>query len=77
MPRALLSVQKNVSDARAVIFVERIEPSIPSELHSNTRLLDEAFSTITVEFVCHLFMCYIFLTCFQVERSFQVALTRL
>jgi len=51
MLRALLSVQENVPDARTVIFVHaygRID-AIPSELHPNARLLDEAFPTITVE----------------------------
>lgn len=51
MLRALLSVQKNVSDARTVIFVHAYKSidAIPSELHPNARLLDEAFPTITVE----------------------------
>jgi hypothetical protein len=51
MLRALLSVQKNVSDARTVIFVHAYKGinAIPSELHPNARLLDEAFPTITVE----------------------------
>ena len=53
MLRALLSVQKNVPDARTVVFVHayRTIDVIPSELHPNARLLDEAFPTITVEFV--------------------------
>jgi hypothetical protein len=53
MLRALLSVQENVPDARTVIFVHayRTIDAIPSELHPNARLLDEAFPTITVEFV--------------------------
>ncbi|KAI9447452.1 amino acid permease-domain-containing protein [Lactarius indigo] len=51
MLRALLSVQKNVPDARTVIFVHayRTIDAIPSELHPNARLLDEAFPTITVD----------------------------
>ena len=51
MLRALLSVQKNVPDARTVIFVHayRSIDAVPSELHPNARLLDEAFPTITVE----------------------------
>ena len=51
MLRALLSVQENVPDARTVIFVHayRSIDAIPSELHPNARLLDEAFPTITVE----------------------------
>ncbi|KAN0137458.1 Amino acid permease domain containing protein [Lactarius tabidus] len=51
MLRALLSVQKNVPDARTVIFVYayRTIDAIPSELHPNARLLDEAFPTITVD----------------------------
>jgi len=51
MLRALLSVQKNVPDARTVIFVHayRSIDAIPSELHPNARLLDEAFPTITVD----------------------------
>ena len=53
MLRALLSVQENVPDARTVIFVHAYGTidAIPSELHPNVRLLDEAFPTITVEFV--------------------------
>ncbi|KAI0278600.1 amino acid permease-domain-containing protein [Russula aff. rugulosa BPL654] len=51
MLRALLSVQKNVPDARTVIFVHayRSIDAVPSELHPNARLLDEAFPTITVD----------------------------
>ncbi|KAH9970461.1 amino acid permease-domain-containing protein [Russula compacta] len=51
MLRALLSVQRNVPDARTVIFVHayRNIDAIPSELHPNARLLDEAFPTITVD----------------------------
>lgn len=51
MLRALLSVQKNVPDARTVIFVHAYKTidAIPSELHPNARLLDEAFPTITVD----------------------------
>ncbi|KAI0296098.1 hypothetical protein B0F90DRAFT_1820116 [Multifurca ochricompacta] len=51
MLRALLSVQKNVPDARTVIFVHAYHSidAVPSELHPNARLLDEAFPTITVE----------------------------
>ncbi|KAH9057249.1 amino acid permease-domain-containing protein [Lactarius vividus] len=51
MLRALLSVQKNVPDARTVVFVYayRTIDAIPSELHPNARLLDEAFPTITVD----------------------------
>lgn len=51
MLRALLSVQKNVPDARTVIFVHAYKSIdvVPSELHPNARLLDEAFPTITVE----------------------------
>jgi hypothetical protein len=51
MLRALLSVQKNLPDARTVIFVHayRSIDAIPSELHPNARLLDEAFPTVTVE----------------------------
>ncbi|KAI9451769.1 amino acid permease-domain-containing protein [Lactarius psammicola] len=51
MLRALLSVQKNVPDARTVVFVHayRTIDAIPSELHPNARLLDEAFPTITVD----------------------------
>ena len=53
MLRALLSVQENVPDARTVIFVHAYGTidAIPSELHPNVRLLDEAFPTITVESV--------------------------
>ena len=53
MLRALLSVQQNVPDARTVVFVHAYGTidAIPSELHPNVRLLDEAFPTITVEFV--------------------------
>ena len=53
MLRALLSVEKNIPDARTVIFVHayRSIEAIPSELHPNARLLDEAFPTITVELV--------------------------
>jgi len=42
---------KNVPDARMVISVHayRSIDAIPSELHPNARLLDEAFPTITVE----------------------------
>lgn len=51
MLRALLSVEKNFPDARTVIFVHayRSIDAVPSELHPNARLLDEAFPTITVE----------------------------
>ena len=57
MLRALLSAQKNVPDARTVIFVHAYGTidAIPSELHPNVRLLDEAFPTITVEFVLNIF----------------------
>ncbi|KAI0047380.1 hypothetical protein FA95DRAFT_1559224 [Auriscalpium vulgare] len=51
MLQALLSVQRNAPDARTVVFVHAY-PSvdrIPSELHPNTRLLDEAFPTITID----------------------------
>ena len=53
MLRALLSVEKNIPDARTVIFVHAYRgiDAIPSELHPNARLLDEAFPTITVELV--------------------------
>ncbi|KAI0245718.1 amino acid permease-domain-containing protein [Lactifluus subvellereus] len=53
MLRALLSVEKNIPDARTVVFVHayRSIGDIPSELHPNARLLDEAFPTITVELV--------------------------
>jgi hypothetical protein len=66
MLRALLSVQQNVPDARTVIFVHayRTIDAIPSELHPNARLLDEAFPTITVESVSDLFRRCVFLTCF-------------
>lgn len=53
MLQAILSVQRNAPDARTLIFVHAY-PSIehiPSELHPNTRLLDEAFPTITIEYV--------------------------
>ncbi|KAI0245714.1 hypothetical protein BJV78DRAFT_1287290 [Lactifluus subvellereus] len=51
MLRALLSVEKNIPDARTVVFVHayRSIGDIPSELHPNARLLDEAFPTITVD----------------------------
>ena len=51
MLQALLSVQKNAPDARTVIFVHAYKniDTVPSELHPNARLLDEAFPTITVE----------------------------
>ena len=56
MLRAILSVQENVPDARTVIFVHAYGTidAIPSELHPNVRLLDEAFPTITVEFVLNI-----------------------
>ncbi|KAA1477796.1 hypothetical protein DENSPDRAFT_787193 [Dentipellis sp. KUC8613] len=51
MLQALLSVQRNAPDASTVIFVHAYPSieNIPSELHPNTRLLDEAFPTITVD----------------------------
>ncbi|KAH9959164.1 amino acid permease-domain-containing protein [Russula dissimulans] len=51
MLRALLAVQKNVPEARTVLFVHayRSIDTIPSEFHPNARLLDEAFPTITVD----------------------------
>ncbi|KAI0265919.1 amino acid permease-domain-containing protein [Gloeopeniophorella convolvens] len=51
MLQALLSVQKNAPDARTVVFVHAYHTidAIPSELHPNARLLDEAFPTITID----------------------------
>ncbi|KAI9449880.1 amino acid permease-domain-containing protein [Russula earlei] len=51
MLRALLSVQKNAPDAGTVVFIHAYGSidTIPSELHPNARLLDEAFPTITVD----------------------------
>ena len=51
MLRALFSVQKSVSDARTVMFVHayRSINAVPSELHPNARLLDEALPAITVQ----------------------------
>ncbi|KZV64688.1 hypothetical protein PENSPDRAFT_656347 [Peniophora sp. CONT] len=51
MLQALLSVQKNSPDARTVVFVHAYPTidQIPSELHPNTRLLDEAFPSITID----------------------------
>jgi hypothetical protein len=60
MLRALLSVQQNIPDARKVIFVHayRSIDTIPSELHPNARLLDEAFPTITVELAAPLLLVF-------------------
>ncbi|KAI0065724.1 hypothetical protein BV25DRAFT_1821391 [Artomyces pyxidatus] len=51
MLQALLSVQRNTPDPRTVVFVHAYPTvdSIPSELHPNTRLLDEAFPMITID----------------------------
>ncbi|VDB89935.1 unnamed protein product [Peniophora sp. CBMAI 1063] len=51
MLQALLSVQKNSPDARTVVFVHAYSniDHIPSELHPNARLLDEAFPSITID----------------------------
>ncbi|KAI0062936.1 hypothetical protein BV25DRAFT_1855218 [Artomyces pyxidatus] len=51
MLQALLSVQRNTPDACTVVFVHAYPnvDRIPSELHPNTRLLDEAFPMITID----------------------------
>ncbi|KAF8265693.1 hypothetical protein EI94DRAFT_283601 [Lactarius quietus] len=51
MLRTILSVQKNVPDARTIIFdhAYRTIDAIHSELRPNARLLHEAFPTIIVD----------------------------
>lgn len=53
MLQTLLSVQANTPHASKVVFVHayRSADRIPNELHPNSRLLDEAFPTITVDLV--------------------------
>ena len=53
MLQALLSVQANSPEARTVVFVHAYHSmdDIPTEMHPNTRILDEAFPMVTIECV--------------------------